>query len=81
MISQTRYKIRTILHIGLKHGHDYLVLGALGCGAYGNPPADVARLFHEVIEEDEFRDKYKMLEFAIIGKKCYMPFKKEFDNI
>ena len=76
---QTRDKIRTILRIGLKHGHDCLVLGALGCGAYGNPPADVARLFHEVIEEDEFRDKYKMLAFAITGQRCFAPFKKEFE--
>lgn len=75
---QTRDKIRTIFRIGLKHGHDCLVLGALGCGAYGNPPADVAKLFHEVIEENEFRDKYKMLVFAIIGQKCYLPFKNEF---
>ena len=75
---QTRDKIRTILRIGLKHGHDCLVLGALGCGAYGNPPADVARLFHEVIEEEEFRDKYKMLAFAITGQRCFAPFKKEF---
>ncbi len=75
---QTRDKIRTILRIGLKHGHDSLVLGALGCGAYGNPPADVAKLFHEVIEEDEFRDKYKMFEFAIIGQRCFVPFKNEF---
>lgn len=75
---QTRDKIRTILRIGLKHGHDCLVLGALGCGAYGNPPADVARLFHEVIEEEEFRDKYKMIAFAIVGQRCFVPFRKEF---
>ena len=76
---QTRDKIRTIFRIGLKHGHDSLVLGALGCGAYGNPPADVAKLFHEVFEEEEFRDKYKMLVFAIMGQKCYVPFMKEFE--
>ena len=75
---QTRDKIRTILRIGLKHGHDCLVLGALGCGAYGNPPADVARLFHEVIEEEEFRDKYRMIVFAIIGQKCLIAFYNEF---
>lgn len=75
---QTRDKIRTILRIGLKHGHDSLVLGALGCGAYGNPPADVAKLFHEIIEEEEFRDKFKMLVFAIIRQRCFVPFKREF---
>lgn len=49
----TRCKIRTIFRIGLLHGHDSLVLGAFGCGAFHNPPAEVARLFHEVMEEEE----------------------------
>ena len=49
----TRCKIRTIFRIGLLHGHDALVLGAFGCGAFHNPPAEVARLFHEVMEEEE----------------------------
>lgn len=59
-------KIRTILRIGLKHGHDSLVLGALGCGAFCNPPRHVAKLFHEVIEEQEFKNKYKYIVFAIL---------------
>lgn len=49
----TRCKIRTIFRIGLLHGHDALVLGAFGCGAFHNPPEEVARLFHEVMEEEE----------------------------
>ena len=49
----TRCKIRTSFRIGLLHGHDALVLGAFGCGAFHNPPAEVARLFHEVMEEEE----------------------------
>lgn len=49
----TRCKIRTIFRIGLLYGHDSLVLGAFGCGAFHNPPAEVARLFHEVMEEEE----------------------------
>ncbi|RKP23637.1 hypothetical protein SYNPS1DRAFT_30607, partial [Syncephalis pseudoplumigaleata] len=48
----TRDKVRAILNIGLKHGHDAIVLSALGCGAYGNPPADVAAAFHDVITRE-----------------------------
>ncbi|KAI9591191.1 hypothetical protein BDF19DRAFT_455932 [Syncephalis fuscata] len=48
----TRDKIRAILNIGLKHGHDAIVLSALGCGAYGNPPADVAAAFYDVITRE-----------------------------
>ena len=59
-------KIRTIFRMGLHHGHDALVLGALGCGAFRNPPAHIARLFHEIMEEEEFKDKYRKIVFAII---------------
>ncbi len=48
--------IRTILRIGLSNGHDALILGAMGCEAFRNPPSHVAKLFHEVIIEPEFKD-------------------------
>lgn len=65
-IEGTKNKMRTILRIGLIHGHDAIVLGAFGCGAFKNPPQQIAELFKEVIEEDEFRDKYRKIVFAIM---------------
>ena len=62
----TRNKIRTIFRIGLAYGHDSLVLGAFGCGAFKNPPAEIAKLFHEVMEEPEFKNKYRLITFSII---------------
>ena len=59
-------KMRTIFRIGLANFHDSLVLSALGCGAFANPPAHIAQLFHQVIEEDEFRNKFKLITFAIL---------------
>lgn len=88
LINVAKNKIRTILRIGLKHGHDSLVLGALGCGAFRNPPRHIARLFHEVIEEQEFKNKYKYIVFAILEdhnshkehnkEGNFRPFKEEF---
>jgi uncharacterized protein (TIGR02452 family) len=49
------YKIRVVLRVAALHGHTKIVLGALGCGAFGNPPLEVAHLFLEVFQEDEFR--------------------------
>ena len=65
-IGPIKNKIRTIFRMGLVHGHDSLVLGALGCGAFRNPPRHVARLFHEVLDELEFKNKYRLIVFAIL---------------
>lgn len=53
-VELVKNKIHTIFRIGLIHGHDSLVLGALGCRAFKNPPAHIAELFHEVMNEKEF---------------------------
>lgn len=62
----TAEKIRNILRIGLAHGHDAIVLGAWGCGAFRNPPGHIAELFKAVISEIEFARKYHLISFAII---------------
>ena len=59
-------KIRTILRIAILNKHSKLVLGALGCGAFGNPPKHIARLFKEVLEEDEFKNSFEEICFAIL---------------
>jgi uncharacterized protein (TIGR02452 family) len=78
-------KIRTMLRIGLLHGHDAIVLGAWGCGAFRNPPEHMARLFHEVLEEDEFARKYRIVRFAVIEDhnsrhSNFAPFDREFNS-
>ena len=74
-LDMTRCKIRTSFRIGLLHGHDALVLGAFGCGAFHNPPAEVARLFHEVMEEEEFKCKFSLLSlYMILQEELFMEF-------
>ncbi|KAL8715630.1 MAG: hypothetical protein Q9225_006372 [Loekoesia sp. 1 TL-2023] len=52
--SLMRSKIRMTLRVAASKGHRKLVLGALGCGAFGNPKAEVVRLWKEVLTEPEF---------------------------
>ena len=84
-------KMRTIFQIGKANFHDSLVLSAMGCGAFANPPAHIAKLFHQVIEEEEFRNIFKLIDFAIIdGYRTglahnpdgnLLPFQREFSSI
>lgn len=90
LIGGVKNKIRTIFRIGLRHRHDSLVLGAWGCGAFRNPPEHIAALFHEVLNEQEFRNKFRKIVFAIVedhnSRKAHnpdgnlIPFRKEFSN-
>ncbi len=58
-------KIRTIFRIALDNGRDSMVLGAFGCGAYNLHCDEVAGLFRDVLEEDEFKNCFRKLVFAI----------------
>jgi uncharacterized protein (TIGR02452 family) len=62
-------KIRTIYRIALANGHDSLVAGAFGCGAFRLPGTDVANLFNEILNETEFKNKFRKVTFAILAKK------------
>ncbi len=46
--------------------HDSLVLLAIGCDAFANPPAHIAKLFNQVIEEDELKNAFRLIDFAIL---------------
>ena len=61
----TLNKIRTMFRIALLNGHDSIVLGAWGCGAFQNPPDQIAYLFHIVMNEPEFYHKFRKIIFAI----------------
>ena len=62
-----KIKIRQMFNIALENGNDSLVLSAFGCGAYGTPPNEMAKLFHEVIDSDKFKGAFKEIVFAIIN--------------
>ncbi|BCU03068.1 hypothetical protein [Pandoravirus japonicus] len=67
-----RRKIALILDIALAHKHDSVVLGAFGCGAFGNPPDHVALLFREVLSTDAYRCRFKHVCFAIFGTRPFV---------
>jgi uncharacterized protein (TIGR02452 family) len=44
-------KIELILQVATATGHDCVIFGAMGCGAWGNPPEHIAEIFKEVLAE------------------------------
>jgi uncharacterized protein (TIGR02452 family) len=58
-------KISFIFRYAALEEYDCLVLGALGCGAYGNPNKVVAGLFKEAIEQ--YGSYFKRIAFAVLS--------------
>ena len=67
-IRVTRERIRTVFRVGLDQGHDSIILGAWGYGAFKNPVDVMASLFKEVSEETEFKNHYRAIWFACLEK-------------
>ena len=60
-------KIRLIFQVAKQKGVKKLVLGALGCGAYRNPPEEVAKIFKKVIFGDRKRGPVEGIEEVVFA--------------
>ncbi|KAK2063079.1 hypothetical protein LY76DRAFT_504486 [Colletotrichum caudatum] len=66
----TLEKMRLCLRMAASRGHSLLVLGALGCGAFRNPPEEVAACWLEVLGEAEFGGGWwREVWFAVYDRK------------
>ncbi|CAJ0540129.1 Ff.00g073960.m01.CDS01 [Fusarium sp. VM40] len=66
----TKLKMRLCLRMAAQRNHGLLVLGALGCGAFRNPPKEVARCWLEVLKEPEFQGGWwEEIWFAVFDKR------------
>ena len=77
-----RARIARVFDIALDNGHDSLVLGAWGCGAFRNDATMVAQAFADVIEN--YQGQFELLLFAVWddgGKQGnFEPFAKQFSG-
>jgi uncharacterized protein (TIGR02452 family) len=73
--------VHRVLAVAAMHGHDTLVLGAWGCGAFGNDPEMVAELFREALAGD-LRGQFGTATFAVLDewpdRRNIGPFERRF---
>ena len=91
-----RLRIRKMLYVAAHFGYKYLVLGAWGCGAFGNDAGTVARLFYEELKAYKERvydrenmyytlkDCFRRIAFGVLDKTPdqynFKAFQKYFKN-
>lgn len=59
-----RERIRFILNIAVDNNVETLILGAFGCGVFGQDPYEVAKIFRSYLE-NEFKGCFSTVVFAI----------------
>lgn len=89
LVPAAKNKIRTVFNIAIDQGMEVLVLGALGCGAFKNPPRQIAQLFAEILQEATYHGRFQKIIFAITGhndnyrifKEVFADFEKSYPNV
>jgi len=85
-LEDLRGKIRLVYRMAAHNGQQYLVLGAMGCGAYYCPPEQVADEMKSILLEDEFKGWFKKIVFAVYstltnGWGNFEIFKETFEGV
>lgn len=59
-------RIDKLLAIAVVHGYRRLVLGAWGCGVFGNDPDEVANWFARQLTGNVYRGAFDKVYFAVL---------------
>ncbi len=76
-------RIRKVLAIAATYGHESLVLGAWGCGVFGNDSQEVAELFQQALSY-HYRGIFTKVIFAVLDwseeRRFIGPFQMAFES-
>jgi uncharacterized protein (TIGR02452 family) len=87
-LAEVRASLRSrsakVLAAADRHGHRVLVLGAWGCGVFGNDPEDVAAAFAEHLLGGAFTGRFAQVLFAVLdstpGRRVQKAFARTFGS-
>ena len=78
------FAVQRVLAIAAMHQHDALVLGAWGCGVFGNDTEEVAGLFKDALD-GPFRGVFAEVVFAVLDatpeQRFIGPFHRAFEKL
>jgi len=61
-------RMRLALSILAKEGNDIIILGAYGCGVFGNNPNTIAQYWKELLINEGYGKHFKHIIFAVLDK-------------
>jgi uncharacterized protein (TIGR02452 family) len=77
-----RRRVGYIFSLAAAEGYRELVLGAWGCGVFGNDPKEVAQIIHErLFGPDGWAGKFRRIIFAVLDRSPANPTLGAFENV
>ena len=61
-------RMRKVLQLFITYGCDTIILGAFGCGVFGNDTGIVAENWKQLLEQEEMNQHFRHICFAVMGK-------------
>lgn len=75
-------RLRRMLLSGIRYRYHTIVLGAWGCGVFGNPTEEIAEAFHRLLIEEGLGDHFDTVVFAVYrDEKKLSVFRKTFKDV
>lgn len=68
-----------VLIVAALNNHRHLVLGAWGCGVFGNSTMEIALMWRKFLIDGKFKNTFETITFAITDEKFVNIFKNVFD--
>jgi uncharacterized protein (TIGR02452 family) len=54
-------RLRKVIYLAVEHGHRVLLLGAFGCGVFGNDPNEVATIEKELLVDEQLGQYFDLI--------------------
>lgn len=73
-------RCRRVLEIASFYHQDTLILGAFGCGVFGNNLDDLIDIWYNLLDK-QFKNSFKKVVFALTSENSYCKFKEKFREV
>ena len=67
ILKDYKTKIKAIIECAVENNVDILILGAFGCGAFGNDPKLVSKIFKKILIDEKYFKYFLNVHFAIFS--------------
>ena len=76
-----RARSAQVLAVAAHEGLQHLVLGAWGCGVFGNSPLHVASAFRAHLDDGKFANDFRRIVFAVLDPREDSPTRAAFNQV